>query len=229
MRCSSLALLLVVPVTGCSESDIHSAPIDVSWMEWPADVLAAVPFAVRLSGVQPGQCMHVVDVVVAQVVDQSAVTFEPHVLFTGPEVGCHSTQPTGVEGFVPIPGRVLDTTVTIAGLDASSPRTFEMRAGTGVGVSAQAQSTLPTRTFGDITVRTGGATDGRRNAGGRALVRPDTTGCLRVRATGLYPGYVLENPPDTTSSWAAFVRGYLYHPAAPVCGDTVAFHLISRN
>jgi hypothetical protein len=50
-----------------------------------------------------------------------------------------------------------------------------------------------------------------------------------VQPYGLYPGYVLENSSDTAQYWTAFVRGYIYEPAAPVCGKTKVFHLLSQN
>jgi len=39
----------------------------------------------------------------------------------------------------------------------------------------------------------------------------------------------VENPPDTTTFWSAFVQGYLYAPAAPVCGEKRVFHLVARQ
>jgi hypothetical protein len=72
--------------------------------------------------------------------------------------------------------------------------------------------------------------NGRINAGGRAYASRDSLGCVTLFPFGLYPGYVVENPPaDTAQYWSGFVRGYIYEPVAPVCGESKAFHLVSVN
>src|SRR6266566_2765930 len=105
MRPASFVLLLAVPVVARSEPDTRIEPAQVSWMEWPAEVMAATTFTVRLVGY-------------------------------------------------------------------------------GVALSPY----------------------------------------------GVYPGYVIENPPaDTAEYWFGFVRGYIYEPAAPVCGEAKVFHLVTRD
>lgn len=54
---------------------------------------------------------------------------------------------------------------------------------------------------------------------------------MRASATVYAPpvGYVLEDQADTTGLMNAFVRGYIHDAAAPVCGETRVFHLLSRN
>lgn len=227
MRSASLVLLLVLPVAACSEPDTRIEPAQVSWMEWPAEVSAATPFSVRLVGVGVF-CVHVVRFVTAPTVDQSAVTFEPYFMLQGQP--CIPIRATAVDpaSIVPVQS-VFDTATGVPGLAAQYSRTYEIRAGTSVlahGVAAA----LPIRTFGDITVSTAQVENGRVNAGGLATVVRDTLGCVSVFPSGLRSGYVVENPPaDTALYWFAFVRGYLYEPAAPVCGQARVFHLVTRN
>ena len=58
----------------------------------------------------------------------------------------------------------------------------------------------------------------------------DNTAARIARAAGSAPvGYLLEDQADTTGLMNAFVRGYIHHAAAPVCGETRVFHLLSRN
>ena len=54
----------------------------------------------------------------------------------------------------------------------------------------------------------------------------------RILPLGLYDpdsGLVLEDQADTAGLSSAFVRGYIYDVAAPVCGQTRVFHLESRS
>ena len=80
-----------------------------------------------------------------------------------------------------------------------------------------------------ITVRSASIDTDRVNAGGLAYAARDSIGCVTLQPYPVYPGYVIENPPDTAQYWSGFVRGYLYKPAAAVCGATTVFHLVSRN
>jgi len=223
MRPASFVLLLLVPAVACSEPDIRVEPVQVNWMEWPAEASAATSFTVRLVGYGV-LCVEVVKFVTAPTVDQSAVTFEPYFLLTGQPQPCRELMPSS-----PIIGPLFDTLVAVPGLEAQIPRTFEMRAGTDVSVRG-ALAAFPIRTFGEITVRGAQVESGRVNAGGLAYARRDSFGCVTLSPYGVYPGYAIENPPaDTAQFWSGFVRGYLYKPAAPVCGAATVFHLVTLN
>lgn len=231
MRSASFVLLLALPVAGCSEPDTRSEPAQVSWMEWPAEVLAATPFTVRLVGYSV-YCVEVVKFVTAPTVDQSAVTFEPYFLINGqpnyclPLRGTTATDQASILPIVPF----FDTRAAVPGLEAQVPRTYEIRAGANVSVPGRLDAALPVRTFGEVTVRSAGVATERLNAGGRAYASRDSLGCVTLYSYGVYPGYVIENPPaDTAQYWDGFVRGYIYEPAAPVCGQAKVFHLVTRN
>ena len=222
--------LLLAPLLACSEPDARIEPAVVVWMEWPAEVAAAKPFGVRLVMYSPGGCQQAFAFESGPTIDQSAVTFEPYFRVSGERYPCREL----VAPSNSIAISFLDTSATVLGLDAQFPRSFEMRAGTDVysrlvAGSRQVASTLPVRTFGDITVRNPPAAGGRVNAGGMVNAMRDSTGCVKVQPYGLYPGYVVENPSDTALYWTAFVRGYIYEPAAPVCGETRVFHLMTLN
>jgi hypothetical protein len=212
-----MSVVVLLSLSACKDSNVHIVPAIVSWMEWPAEVAPATTFPVRLRGYDVG-CMDMKAFVTTPKADQSAVTFEPYFMFDGPPRLC----PTSFAA------AFFDTTTTAPGLAAPQPRTYEMRASTSVFTFAGAfpQSQGPVRTFGDIAV--GVPATGRTNASGAASSGLATDGCTRLSPPGLYPGYVLENPPDTTH-WSGFVRGYLYDATAPVCGETRVFHLVSRN
>jgi len=223
MRPASFVLLLAVPVAACSsEPDTRIEAAQVSWMEWPAEVSAATPFTVRLVGYGVS-CVEVVKFVTKPSVDQSAVTFEPYFLLTGQPQFCRELTPSSR-----IIAPFFDTRAAVPGLEAQVPRTYEIRAGTDVS-AREALAAFPIRTFGDITVRSAGVETKRVNAGGLAYASRDSLGCVTLFAYGVYPGYVVENPPaDTARYWYGFVRGYIYE-AAPVCGESKVFHLVSRN
>ena len=233
MRPASFVLLLVMPVAACSsEPDTRLEAAQVNWMEWPAEVLAATPFTVRLAGFGVS-CVEVVKFVTTPTVDQSAVTFEPYFLVTGrPQLcplagtGQSAVRPQGLSIVAPF----YDTRAAVPGLDAQVPRTYEMRAGTTVYVPGGLDSRLPIRTFGDVTVRSAGVVTERLNAGGQVYTSRDSLGCVTLFPWAINPGYVIENPPaDTAQYWNGFVRGYIYEPAAPVCGQAKVFHLVTRN
>lgn len=230
MRPASFVLLLAVPVVACSEPDTRVEAAQVNWMEWPAVVSAATPFTARLVG-KGVYCVRIVRFVTAPTVDQSAVTFEPYYLLDGQPNQClpvRAATTSGPASILPI-FAFFDTLAGVPGLAAQVSRTYEIRAGTDVltrGVAAA----LPIRTFGDVTVSTAQVENGRINAGGLASAAPDSLGCVTLRPYGVHPGYVVENPPaDTTQYRTAFVRGYIYEPAAPVCGQARVFHLVTRN
>jgi hypothetical protein len=211
-------------------------PVEVNWMEWPAQVVAAQPFSVRLVLPLPPVCATIVALQAPATVDNSAVTFEPFVLVhNDPNTYCAVAQASATVLVAYAPAR--DTTVQVAGLTASYPRTYELRATASVATPAAATSALPERTFGSVTVRLDSAPATRANAGGRVWITRDSVGCTRVTPQGLFPqgrflpsvmGYVVENP-DTALGAYAFVRGYLYQPSAPPCGAARVFHLVSAN
>jgi len=231
MRLASFVPLLAVPVVACSEPESRIEPAQVGWMEWPAEVSVATPFTARLVGYNPS-CAQVQRFVATPAVDQSAVTFEPYFLITGQPNYCR----LDVMGSAPIDtasisivAQFFDTKADVPGLEAEFSRTYEMRAGTNVS-ARNFLAGFPIRTFGDITVSTAQVENGRTNAGGTAYASRDSLGCVSLHPFGVFPGYVIENPPaDTAQYWSAFVRGYIYDAPAPVCGESKVFHLVTRE
>ena len=231
MRPFSFVLLLALPVACSSEPDSRIEPAQVGWMEWPAEVSVATPFTARLVGYNPS-CAQVQRFVATPAVDQSAVTFEPYFLITGQPTYCR----LDVMGNAPIDtasitivAQFFDTKADVPGLDAEFSRTYEMRAGTNVS-ERNFLAGFPIRTFGDITVSTAQVENGRTNAGGTAYASRDSLGCVSLHPFGVFPGYVIENPPaDTAQFWSAFVRGYIYDAPALVCGQSKVFHLVTRE
>ena len=49
-----LGVVAAAAAVGCSDSALDQVPVEVLWMEWPAEVLAGAPFSVRLTGYGPG-------------------------------------------------------------------------------------------------------------------------------------------------------------------------------
>ena len=193
-------------------SDMQVTPAPVGWMEWPAEVAPATPFPVRLSGGDNLPCVRR-ELVVARRIDSSLVTFEPYFVHHEGEQPCNTLAAQQLDLLVAV---YWDTTVSAPRLSANHG-TYEMRAEAYTNV----------RTFGEVVV--GAESTGRINAGGGAAVARDTNGCMRVKPAGVSTGYVLENPPDTASQWNAFVSGYLYEAASPICGETRVFHLVGRQ
>jgi hypothetical protein len=221
-----LVLLFVASVAACSEPDTRVEPARVYWMEWPAEVLAATPFTVRVVGFG-GDCRPGVKLVIDPAVDQSAVTFEPYFLVPRAPDPCQYVREPQSLALLIAP--FFDTRAAVPGLEAQVPRTYEIRAGTDVS-ARDALAAFPIRTFGEITVRSASADTKRINAGGTAYAVRDSLGCVTLQPYVVYPGYVIENPPaDTAQYWYGFVRGYIYEPAAPVCGAFTVFHLVTRN
>lgn len=220
MRRVMFALLV-----GAQACDTNAAvlPTTVHWMEWPATVLVQDPFKVRMivdwpcaaEGFRAGPSA-----------DESAVTFAPYFLKHTDDVLCVAAGPASLV----IGG--LDTAAFAPGLPADYTRTYELRAAAEVFAQPLANR-LPVRTFGIVTVTLAAPTAPVvRNAAGRVFLNVDTVGCARVQPVGLYSpsgGYVLENPIDTAGLSGTFVRGYLYQPAVPRCGETQVFHLTGRN
>jgi hypothetical protein len=227
MRPASFVLLLVVPVAACSEPDTRIEAAQVSWMEWPAEVLAATSFTVRVAG-YGGQCGPEVKLVIDPSIDQSAVTFAPYFLLPRAPDPCRYLDGDGFS-VASLQRPFYDTRAAVPGLEAQVPRTYEIRGATDAS-ARDALNAFPIRTFGEITVRSAGVAAERLNAGGFAFTVRDSLGCVTLQPYAVYPGYVVENPPaDTTTYWSGFVRGYLYEPVAPVCGASRVFHLVTQN
>lgn len=225
MRPAAFATVCFAALGAC-ESDTEIGPVTVQWMDWPAEVAAGTPFAVRLVVFQP--CAWT-GFRAGLAVDQSAVTFAPYFLDVRQDVLCALRTPPAYGLVV----GALDTVETTPGLAADFPRTYEVRAAASVYAgTAGALSSLPVRTFGQVIVRPSAPDPARRNAAGIVLTEVDTLGCLRIRPLGAYrPGtaLVLENLTDTASLSGVFVRGYIYEPATPLCGEPRVFHLLTRN
>ena len=227
-----IAFAAFLALAACSEGpDSRIEPAQVGWMEWPAEVSVTTPFTARLVGFIPS-CSQVVKFVTTPGVDQSAVTFEPYFLITGQPNYCRLDEVVGsapVDTSIRLIAQFFDTQADVPGLEAEFSRTYEMRAGTNVS-ARNFLAGFPIRTFGDITVRTAQVENGRINAGGTAYAARDSIGCVSLHPFGIYPGYVIENPPaDTAQYWSAFVRGYIYDAPAPVCGESKVFHLVTRE
>lgn len=244
MRRFGVCLVLGM-LAGCSSGTEPETVVDatVSWMEWPAEVVSGKAFDVRLAGYGVN-CRQIFSFSLNPRIDNSAVTFEPYfVVSTRQEVCPLAVSNTGAAPSSPIAPN-FDTLTTVAGLSASSPRTYEMRASANVSTGI-ATPTLPVRTFGTILVRPDTANSAeRRNAGGSVFTWRDTANCLHLSPAYVVflnppmaldppigPGftYVVENPPDTTSNWSGFVQGYVYTPAKPICGESEVFHLVTRE
>ncbi len=230
----SVALIVLLASCNGTEPDVDAVPVEVQWMEWPAEVLAATPFTVRLTGYGVS-CQEVLKFDPALRVDNSAVTFEPFYLVIG-EPGPCPLRDHGAGLVVPqashpisIVVPIFDTRASVPGLEAQNPRVYEMRAAASVYARDGATPALPVRTFGEITVRSDVVSGARTNAGGAGYAYRESPGCVRLSAAGVYPGYIVENPPDTASYWYGFVRGYLYEPAAKLCGESRVLHVLSLN
>ena len=220
----ALSVVLFAAFAAC-DSGLNVVPTNVSWMDWPSEVVARAEFTVHLvvgwpcggRRFQPGAT-----------IDESAVTYGPSVIIQGNAICPLADMPVGVDVL-----GMLDTADIVPGLPADFPRTYEMRASSPVYAQPAALDAQPVRTFGEITVRTALPPPGPpppRNAAGFVFAQRDTTGCVRITPIGLYQPratMALENPPDTVSYWWAFVRGYIDSTGA--CGAFRTFHLVSRN
>ncbi len=233
MRAVSFACLALASLAACTEPDSETVAAEVTWMEWPAEVLAATPFTVRLLGYGDVYCREIEAFRTAPAVDVSAVTFEPYFIVTAQKEPCPIREdvlsPSAASSRIPILQPYFDTRAAVPGLDAQLPRSFEIRAAADVvSRSPVLEDGLPVRTFGEVTVRSDSASTARINAGGNVYAYREPGGCLEFYVGGIE--YVIENPPaDTASFWTAFVRGYVHTVATPVCGETQVFHMVSRN
>jgi hypothetical protein len=228
MRSVGFAALL--GLAACAEGNDLVLPTRVVWMDWPAEVAPGDPFRTRLVVGRP--CASIRDFQPAPRADASAVTFTPYFVTDTQLVSCPAGEGIATDISVNVS---LDTAGMAPGLLANLDRTYEMRGGTGV-MSCPAcalLNSLPWVTFGVVTVRpTLQSPSSLRNAAGVVLGQRDSAGCTRIRPSGLLnpaAAIVVENPADTTVQWYGFVRGYIYEPAAPVCGESPVFHLVSRT
>lgn len=218
-------------VVACSEPDSEVVPAEVSWMEWPAEVMAAEPFTVRLVGYGTA-CREVLRFDPGTTTDNSAVTFEPFFLVSRRQVFCPVDRRVPAPALsVPIIAPFFDTRASVGGLTPETPRSYEIRGAADVSLrGTPAAAGLPVRMFGEVVVRSDSVDRSRTNAGGVVYAYRDSTGCVSIYTTVAQGEYVLENPPpDTASFWTAFIRGYIHKAAAPVCGESVVFHLVTRN
>lgn len=212
-------------LVACASDNGKISPVTVQWMDWPAVVDAGQPFRTRL--VVWGVCATNPRFRPGASADQSAVTFSPYFLIDDDNILCAGS---GTESFVIT---AIDTAGTAPGLAATFSRTYEMRAPASTNLRAVGLlGAFPVRTFGEVTVGPPGSDPSRRNAAGTVSVETDSLGCVRARPLGLYSAdaaLVLEDQADTVGLSYAFVRGYIYDVATPVCGHTRVFHLLSRN
>lgn len=223
MRPAMFAMLCLGCLAACKADDNTTVnPVTVQWMDWPAVVDAGQPFRTRI--VVWGVCAinpRFRDGVSA---DLSAVSFAPYFLIDNDPVFC-----AGASFVI----TAIDTAGTAPGLAATFSRTYEMRATASTNTRAVGLlGSFPVRTFGEVTVGPRGSDPARRNAAGTVSVETDSLGCVRIRPLGLYYGdaaLVLEDQADTVGLSYAFVRGYIHDAAAPVCGETRVFHLVTRN
>jgi hypothetical protein len=200
-------------------------------MEWPAEVLPATRFSARLIGYGAG-CYRTAELRIPTTVDQSAVTFEPYWLVDESDPGMYCAR---VDAALRVAADDLidigffDTRQEVEGLPAEFPRTYEMRAAAPVYAQGAAAETLPIRTFGSVTVRTDAALTPPINVGGNTYLYRDELGCTRALPGIFFPGYVVENPPADTTQTYGFVRGTLYAPAQPLCGETRVLRVVTWN
>lgn len=203
MRRFVMCAVTVAGLAACMEPDVqvfHSEPV---WMQWPAEARAGVPFDMRLVGYAAG-CY------TRQELRVDVEPFDEGVAFRLLWVVEGQPDPACDPGFY-------DTTVTVPGLAATAARSYWIW---------RVNPTVPQlTTIGTILVRPTAPATGRVNAGGRVINgSTDTEGCAVMQR--LFEGPVpVENPPAPT--WQGFVFGYFFTPAAPLCGQTRAFHVDS--
>ncbi len=220
MRPAMFATLCLGLFAAC-EPNATIDPVTVQWMDWPAEVNAGQPFRTRL--VVWGVCALHAQFRAGASANQSAVTFAPYFLIDNHEIECLTERLLVL---------AIDTAGMAPGLPAAAVPTYAMRAPTLTFRFATVAQNLPVSTFGEVVVRPSGADASRRNAAGYVNVERDSLNCARVRPMGLYTpkaALVLEDQADTAGLSAAFVNGYIHDAAAPVCGETRVFHLLSGN
>jgi hypothetical protein len=230
VRPTLFACVTVVAVAACSEPESDIVPAEVSWMEWPAEVMAAEPFTVRLVG-YGAACREVLRFDPGTTTDNSGVTFEPFFLVSHRQALCPPFDRRVTPALtVPIIAPFFDTRASVGGLTPQTPRSYEIRGAADVSLRGTPDAALPVRMFGEVVVRSDSVDRSRTNAGGVVYAYRDSIGCVSIYTSVAQGEFILENPPaDTASFWTAFVRGYIHKAAAPVCGESVVFHLLTRN
>jgi len=224
MRLAMFAAITLGLLLACDGPNGKVDPVSVQWMDWPAEVNAGQPFRTRL--VVWGVCAINPRFRPGAHADQSAVTFAPYYLVDNDQIFCANLREVTL-----LQVGAIDTAGTAPGLAAPASRTYEMRAGAEV-FFARAEESIPVRHFGNVIVRPTGADPSQRNGGGTVFLLVDSVGCLRLSPLGLYnpnSALVLEDQADTSGLSGAFVTGYIYDAAAPVCGETRVFHVVTRN
>jgi hypothetical protein len=211
---------------GACESNTRILPASAHWMDWPTQVSAGDPFRTRLVVWQP--CAPIRGFDPAPAADASAVTFAPYFVADKDPIMCVAATGLASEMFVMWS---LDTAGMAPGLPAEVERTYEMRSLVpSCGPACAGLNSVPWLIFGRVTVRpTLAPPSSSRNAAGFVMAQRDAGGCTRIRPAGLPnpdAAIVLENPTDTTAQWSRWVQGYIYEPAAPVCGATRVFHQV---
>jgi len=224
MRPAMFAAIALGLLLACDGPNGKVDPVSVQWMDWPAEVNAGQPFRTRL--VVWGVCAINPRFQPGAHADQSAVTFAPYYLVDNDQILCANLREVTL-----LQVGAIDTAGTAPGLAAPASRTYEMRAGAEV-FFARAEQSIPVRHFGDVIVRPTGADPSQRNGGGTVFLLVDSVGCVRLSPLGLYnpnSALVLEDQADTSGLPGAFVTGYIHDAAAPVCGETRVFHVVTRN
>lgn len=177
-------------------------PAQPAWMAWPAEVRAGVNFNVRLVVHAPG-CYPRQDLQVGVFRSAADIAFQAEWLVEGTSSG------------VCDPGYV-DTLVALTGLPATTDSTYR--------VFAVPVESGPFLLMGTLLARRTAALSNNTGAAGTAVGSTDIEGCAVMQPPFDSP-IPVENPPAAT--WMGFVRGYFFTPAAPLCGQTRAFHVDS--
>ncbi len=146
MRRRSCVWLSAFLALSCGD-DTHIVPATVSWMEWPAEVVAGEPFKIRLVGFAPFCGPNDGFVATPQVAD-STVTFQPYFIVPDRQSPCPFTEQQLVYPFV---APSFDTSTVVPGLAAPSPRSYDIRA--RLAVVTPGGSGFAVKTFGTVAVR----------------------------------------------------------------------------
>ena len=200
--------LVVIAALGlaCTEPETGEViPAQPFWIEFPAEVREAEPFDLRVVVWGPG-CYEHQELRVHVMVGTSYVTVRSEFVVDGQNnsVACLRD---------PAP---YDTTVTVPGLALIPNAAYVIE----IVPSGQ----TPWIPSGSVAIR--GASESidrdKIRAAGAVTGTTDIEGCAVMQRPFDAP-IPVENPPSAT--WIGFVRGYLFTPAAPLCGQTRAFHI----
>ena len=216
------AVLLALGQAACNVTEPNPAvtPQGVDWMEWPAEVVGGMQFQIRVIGLR-ASCRGGFGIAVTQ--DSTALRVEPFATPALPGAVCDD----GLAAY--------DTLVTVSGLAADSNRVYAIHAPVccAIQLLTSSRSRRPLfvdLTFGEVVVRPSSADRTRTNASGYFQeAYYDSLTCVRIRPVSFASGYVDENWTPVGGVGYNFVRGYLYAPATPVCGERVVFHEVSHN